>query len=52
MLTVIVLLSSRSILTATKPEDAFEIIAIEHSFMYDLLYTKAILLYGIWGTAR
>ncbi|KAL3735215.1 hypothetical protein ACJRO7_024364 [Eucalyptus globulus] len=33
-------------------KDAFQLIEIELGFMYDLLYTKAMLLYSVWGFRR
>ncbi|OMO98999.1 Disease resistance protein [Corchorus olitorius] len=33
-------------------EDAFDVIAIELGFMYDLLYTKAVVIYTGWGIFR
>ncbi|OMO62369.1 Disease resistance protein [Corchorus capsularis] len=33
-------------------EDAFDVIAIELGFMYDLLYTKAVVIYTRWGIFR
>ncbi|PKI43796.1 hypothetical protein CRG98_035807 [Punica granatum] len=42
----------KSLFMEMNSEDAFELVAIELSFMFDRLYTKAKLLYSIWGIAR
>ncbi|KAL3749262.1 hypothetical protein ACJRO7_010375 [Eucalyptus globulus] len=43
---------SRSIFKDISWKDAFQLIEIELGFMYDLLYTKAMLLYSVWGFRR
>ncbi|KAK3425902.1 hypothetical protein EUGRSUZ_F02463 [Eucalyptus grandis] len=43
---------SRSIFKGIPWNDAFQLIEIELGFMYDLLYTKAMLLYSVWGFRR
>lgn len=43
---------SRSIFKGFSWKDAFQLIEIELGFMYDLLYTKATLLYSVWGVGR
>lgn len=43
---------SRSIFKGISWNDAFQLIEIELGFMYDLLYTKAMLLYSVWGFLR
>ncbi|XP_018732080.2 uncharacterized protein LOC104449402 [Eucalyptus grandis] len=43
---------SRSIFKGISWNDAFQLIEIELGFMYDLLYTKAMLLYSVWGFRR
>lgn len=43
---------SQSIFKDILWKDAFQLIAIELGFMYDLLYTKAMLLYSVWGFRR
>ncbi|KAL3735211.1 hypothetical protein ACJRO7_024361 [Eucalyptus globulus] len=43
---------SRSIFKDISCKKAFDLIAIELGFMYDLLYTKAMLLYSVWGFRR
>ncbi|KAI6691596.1 hypothetical protein NL676_028424 [Syzygium grande] len=43
---------SQSIFKDIEWEDAFQLMGIELGFMYDLLYTKAMLLYSVWGFRR
>ncbi|KAF8023704.1 hypothetical protein BT93_F1019 [Corymbia citriodora subsp. variegata] len=43
---------SQSIFKGISWKDAFQLIEIELGFMYDLLYTKAMLLYSVWGFRR
>ncbi|XP_006465866.2 uncharacterized protein LOC102612510 [Citrus sinensis] len=44
--------ASQSLFQKLSHEDAFNVIAIELGFMYDMLYTKAEVVYTGWGLAR
>ncbi|OMO98992.1 hypothetical protein COLO4_13574 [Corchorus olitorius] len=43
---------SLSLFESMSDEQAFDVIAIELGFMYDLLYTKAVVIYTGWGIIR
>ncbi|KAL9422974.1 hypothetical protein AB3S75_035122 [Citrus x aurantiifolia] len=43
--------SSKSVFRYLSSEDAFEVVEMELGLIYDLLYTKAPLLYTLWGLA-
>ncbi|XVF06193.1 hypothetical protein REPUB_Repub06bG0026400 [Reevesia pubescens] len=43
---------SQSLFKNMTHKDAFDVIAIELGFMYDLLYTKATVIYTAWGIFR
>ncbi|XWS57606.1 hypothetical protein CRYUN_Cryun09bG0188200 [Craigia yunnanensis] len=43
---------SQSLFQEMSHKDAFDVVAIELGFMYDMLYTKAIVVYTCWGFAR
>ncbi|KAK2654855.1 hypothetical protein Ddye_014711 [Dipteronia dyeriana] len=44
--------NSQSLFQKMSYEDAFNVVAIELGFTYDLLYTKAAIVYTSWGIAR
>ncbi|OWM66160.1 uncharacterized protein LOC116199586 [Punica granatum] len=52
ILNIQVLGNCKSLFMEMYSEDAFELVAIELSFMYGRLYTKAKILYNIWGIVR
>ncbi|XVF42071.1 hypothetical protein PTKIN_Ptkin01aG0330600 [Pterospermum kingtungense] len=43
---------SQSLFQELSHKDAFDVVAIELGFMYDMLYTKAAIVYTRWGFAR